>query len=135
MKPHVGRCEPTACTPDWAETAPVKQRDSTHVENRRIEEVLPRAEGGVVFLQGLEETRLRPEVRYTCSDRYSRTCEPTLVRAYRAAQCELYTPQTTAILRALRIALTTFWTCALGSADGTKKCGDWGKGDDGSRGR
>ena len=110
MKPHVGRCEPTACTPDWAETSPVKQRDSTHVENRRIEKVFPRAEGGVVFLQGLEETRLRPEVRYTCSDRYSRTCELTGCELAEATQGGFDEPQTTAILLALRIALTTLRT-------------------------
>lgn len=44
-------------------------------------------------------------------------------------------PHTTAILFALRRAFTTFWTCAAGSADGTRKCGVCGKGDVASRGR
>ena len=44
-------------------------------------------------------------------------------------------PQTTAMRLAFNIAFTTFCTCAEGSADGTKKCGDCGKGDEASKGR
>ncbi len=35
---------------------------------------------------------------------------------------------------ALRIVLMTFWTCVVGSVDGTRKCGDGGNGAEASSG-